>query len=709
MAKFYITTAIDYVNAKPHIGHAYEKICADVLARWHRLKGEDVHFLTGTDENAQKNEKAAREAGIPVKEFVDMNAGKFLDLCKRMSLSNDDFIRTTEERHLKVSRAIFKKLFEKGDIYKGTYEGLYCVGCEEFKTEKDLVDGKCPEHKREPELLREEAYFFRMSKYTGKVLELLQKPGFVLPESRRNEMVNRVKEEGLKDLCVSRTGLVWGIDTPIDPKFKIYVWIDALVNYVSALGYPDGRLYKEFWPADMHLIGKGINWFHTVIWPSILISAGIPLPKSVFVHGYVNVEGTKISKTGISVDPVDLMQSYGSDALRYYLLKAIPFGEDGDFSEEALRKRLNGELAADLGNLLNRVLTLVERFDGKIEGEPEMDSRLDFKAIGEYMEKLEIHLALDRIWDFVRSANKYMNEQEPWNLKGKELGHTLYNLLESLRVMGILLNPFIPQSCEEINRQLGVKAGTFGDLSFGPWKGKVKKGKILFEKVKEPAVKEEEVRDVKVRIGKGVRDLGINVKAAVISGVKVKKKHSGLERLKKEILDRLKGDVSGEKNIRGFRELYKRCGAKAEQPLEKLLEISKKAGKLPTINTVVDSYNMVAVSRLVSMGAHDADKISGDVVFKIADGTESWTPLGTSSRQKVGKGEYLCMDGEKVMCRLDVKQGDETKIGSNTRNVFVYVQGNKNVSNEELDRTLKEACENIIRFCGGIRKEVKVI
>ncbi len=708
MARFYITTAIDYVNAKPHIGHAYEKICADVLARWHRLMGDEVHFLTGTDENAQKNEKAAREAGVPVRDFVDVNARKFMDLCKRLGISNDDFIRTTEERHLKVSRAVFKKLFDRGEIYKGVYEGLYCGGCEEFKTEKDLVDGKCPEHRKEPEVLREDAYFFRMSKYAPRVLELLQKPGFVLPESRRNEMVNRVREEGLKDLCVSRTGLSWGIDTPVDSKFKIYVWIDALVNYISAVGYPDGSLYKRFWPADMHLIGKGINWFHTVIWPSILMAAGVPLPKNVFVHGYVNVEGAKISKTGISVDPVDLIQKYGPDALRYYLLKAIPFGEDGDFSEEALRKRLNGELAADLGNLLNRVLTLVERFKGKIEGKPELDSKLDFGAIGEHMKKLEMHLALEGIWDFVRAANKYMNEQEPWNLKGKELSHVLYNLLEALRVMAILLTPFIPGSCEGINRQLGVKAGTFRDLKFGPWKGRPKKGRILFERVEEP-VAEEGVRDVKVVIEKGVRNLGINIKAAVVSGVKVKRKHSGLERLKKEVMDKLEGNVSGNRHIKGFKELYQKCGANVEQPLEKLLDVSKKAGKLPTINTVVDSYNLVAVSRLVSMGAHDLDRISGDVVFKISDGTESWTPLGTNSKQKVPKGEYVCMDREKVMCRLDVKQGEETKIGNNTKNVFVYVQGNRNVSNEELDRALKEACDNIVRFCGGTRKEVKVV
>ncbi len=712
MAKFYITTAIDYVNARPHIGHAYEKICADVLARWHRLSGDDVHFLTGTDDNAQKNEQAAREAGIPTKEFVDRNAKFFLELCRILNISNDDFIRTTEGRHVKVSKAVFKRLFDRGDIYKGVYEGLYCVGCEEFKTERDLVDGKCPEHKKEPELLREKAYFFRMSKYTGKILELLQKPGFVVPESKRNEMVSRVKEEGLKDLCVSRTGLTWGIDTPIDSEFKIYVWIDALVNYISALGYPDGGLYKKFWPADMHVIGKGINWFHSVIWPSILLSAGIGLPKSIVVHGYMTVNGQKISKSlGNVIDPIEIAKKYPVDAVRYQLIKEIPFGEDGDFSELALVRRINGELLADLGNLVSRVLTLSDKFKGKIKGKHELEGKAQkcYENAGVRMSRFELHLALDDIWEFVRECNRYINEQEPWNLKGDVLGHVLYNLLEGLRVISILLEPFMPQTCEEIRKQLGVKAGTFKDLKFGEFKGRPKKGKHLFERMKEPAVKEEKARSLKVRIEKPVRDLGINVKAAVVSGVKVKKKHSGLERLKKDVLDRLEGNVSGNKNIKGFKELYQKCKAKAEQPLEKLLEISKKARKLPTINTVVDSYNIVALNRLISMGAHDVDKISGDVVFRITEGTEPWTPLGTSSRQKVSKGEYVCMDSEKVMCRLDVKQGDETKIDSNTRDVFVYVQGNRNVSNEELDRALKEACENIVRFCGGKWKEVKVV
>ncbi len=479
--KFYITTAIDYVNAPPHLGHVYEKVCADVLARWHRLKGEDVFFLTGTDENAQKNEKAAREAGIPVKEFVDRNAEKFKELCKIFYISYDDFIRTTEPRHVKVAQQIFKKLFNNGDIYKGIYEGYYCSGCEEFKTERDLVDGKCPEHNKEPEWLKEECYFFKLSKYKDAILKLLEK-GFVYPEKRKNEILARLKE-GLRDISVSRPNINWGIDTPIDSTHKIWVWIDALTNYISALEFP-GEKYQRYWPADVHLIGKGINWFHSVIWPAILLSAGIPLPKLILVHGYITSGGKKLSKSlGTTVDPFELAKKYNVDAIRYFLIREIPFGEDGDFSEEALIARINGELVADLGNLIYRVLTLAEKFEGEIEGIPELDKQLNLEKIISYMENFELHNALNEIWKFVRATNKYINEKQPWKLSGKELGNVLYNLLEACRIISILISPFMPSTSEKINAQLGVESGKLSDCKFGKFKGKIKKGDYLFKKV----------------------------------------------------------------------------------------------------------------------------------------------------------------------------------------------------------------------------------
>lgn len=482
MKKFYITTAIDYVNANPHLGHAYEKICADVIARWHRLKGEDVFFLTGTDENAQKNEQAAKQAGIETKKFVDTNTKKFVELCEKLNLTNDEFIRTTEDRHKKIAQLIFKKLHDKGDIYKSAYEGLYCTGCESFLTEKDLVDGKCPEHDKKPDWIKEESYFFKMSKYQDKILDLL-KTDFILPESKRKEMLSRVESEGLKDLCVSRKNLSWGIETPIDKDHKIYVWIDALSNYVSALDYPTGKRFKKYWPADIHLIGKGINWFHSVIWPSLLLAADIPIPKLIFVHGYVNLSGKKMSKSkGIVVDPLKLIDKYSTDALRYFLIREIRFGEDGDFSEAALKDRLNNELANDLGNLLTRTLSMVEKyFKGKIpEGKNEL--KFNISNIKEKMEDLNLTEALADIWKIVNETNRYINEKKPWESDKKE--KILYTVLDNLRILSILLYPFVPETAEKITKQLGLKKiGSLKDCKpnlLG--KGKINKGEMLFKK-----------------------------------------------------------------------------------------------------------------------------------------------------------------------------------------------------------------------------------
>ncbi len=483
MGKFYITTAIDYVNAPPHLGHVYEKIAADVIARWKRLEGEDVFFLTGTDENAQKNVEAARKAGESVAEFVDRMAELFKELCRIYSISHDRFIRTTEKGHFAVAQKIFQKIFENGDIYKGKYRGLYCQGCEAFYTEKDLVDGKCPEHETKPRWIEEENYFFRLSEYREKVLEHIRKnPEFIQPVSRRNEILSRLKEP-LRDLSVSRFKVEWGIPVPFDECHRIYVWKEALENYLSGLDYP-GNKFQKFWPADIHMVGVGINWFHSVIWPAILISAGLPLPKKVFVHGYVNIGGKKMSKSrGAVVDPLELVERYPADAVRYFLIREIPFGEDGDFSEEALKARINGELLSDLGNLASRVLTLAERFQGKVEGEPELEKKLGLDKIRGFMDSIELHRALDGIFGFVRECNAYINEKEPWKLSGKELSNVMYNLLEGLRVLAILLGPFIPVTAEEMNKQIGVKPGLLKDARFGEWKGKARKGRHLFERV----------------------------------------------------------------------------------------------------------------------------------------------------------------------------------------------------------------------------------
>jgi methionyl-tRNA synthetase len=455
MKKFYITTAIDYVNAPPHIGHAFEKVLADAIARWHRLKGDKVWFLTGTDENAQKNVIAAREKGLATREFVNKNSKKFIELCKQLDISNDDFIRTTEERHKKIVQSVFKKSFDRGDIYKGNYEGLYCEGCECFVTERDLVNGLCPEHNTKPRLLSEEAYFFRLSKYKAQIERFIK--DYIIPETRKNEISSRLKEEGLRDLCVSRINLNWGIDSPIDKRFKIYVWFDALASYISGA--------NDFWPADLHVVGKGINWFHSVIWPAILISSGYNLPKKLLVHSYLNLGGKKISKSlGNVIDPLELIKKYGADSVRYSLLKCSVF-EDSDFSEEILIERHNNELADKLGNLVSRVASLIERY-GTDKAENNLIKKLKLKEIEKHFENYETDKALNEIFAFIDKCNEYVQEKKPWETHDKWV---LHELKESILKIAELLSPFIPETSEKIKKLFSVK--------------NIKKGEILFRKI----------------------------------------------------------------------------------------------------------------------------------------------------------------------------------------------------------------------------------
>ena len=492
--KFYITTAIDYTNAKPHLGHAYEKIIADVIARWHRLKEEDVFFLIGTDEHGQKVEKAAIKVGKSPREFVDELVKSFIDYYKKLEISNDDFIRTTEERHAKVAQQIFKKVFDKNDIYKGHYEGLYCVSCEAFYTEKDSVDGNCPVHKTKLDVIKEESYFFKLSKYQQSIINHIKNnENFIFPEERRNEILNRLKEP-LKDLSVSRCSFKWGIPLPNDEKHVIYVWFDALLNYISAIDYPNEK-FKRYWPADIQVIGKDISWFHTVIWPGILLAADIELPKTILIHGFINMSGEKLSKTrGLMIDPVEISKKYTADALRYFLMREIPLGEDGNYSEEALANRYNSELADSLGNLVNRVLVLVEKnFEGMVPNSRGGHNVEKFalnvaKAVDNSIEKLQFHNALNDIFYLVNELNKYVNEKKPWGIKDKELlAEVLYNLLEGLRFISILIYPFMPETSEKIFDQLGLeKKFSFNDLKWGKLKSgtKIRRGKILFEKIK---------------------------------------------------------------------------------------------------------------------------------------------------------------------------------------------------------------------------------
>lgn len=465
--KFYVTTAIDYVNAKPHIGHAFEKVLADALARWHRLNGEKVWFLTGTDENAQKNALVAKEKKIPVKEFVDKNSKIFIELCNKLNVQYDDFIRTTEKRHVELCQKIFKKVYDNGEIYKGKYEGLYCNGCEAFITEKDLVNGKCPEHNKEPEYMSEDAYFFKLSKYKDKIIKFAEK---ITPESRKKEILFRLKNEELRDLCVSRQNLDWGIDNPIDKKFKIYVWFDALINYITGA---NGN-----WPADVHVIGKGINWFHSVIWPGILLASDYKLPNKILVHGYLNLKGQKISKSlGNVIDPLELLKKYDVDVVRYSLLRCSVF-EDSDYSDEILIERNNNELANKLGNLVSRVTSLAEK-NGIEKTENKLLKKLKLKEIEKLLDNFEFDKALAEIFAFIDICNEYVQSKKPWETNDKKV---LYELIDSIKAVAILLFPFIPASCEKIAKEIGFEI-KLENISKPIAVKKIKKGEILFKRI----------------------------------------------------------------------------------------------------------------------------------------------------------------------------------------------------------------------------------
>ncbi|MGI6685381.1 MAG: methionine--tRNA ligase [Bacillota bacterium] len=472
---YYITTPIYYPSDNLHIGHAYTTVAADALARYKRMQGYDVWFLTGTDEHGQKIERKAKSVGKEPLEFVDGIVAGIRHLWDKMLITNDDFIRTSEERHQKVVQEIFKKIYDNGDIYKSEYEGWYCTPCETFFTERQLSEHQtCPDCGRPVELVKEESYFFKMSKYTDRWLKYIEEhPDFIQPQTRKNEMVNFVKQ-GLEDLCISRTTFSWGIPVPINDKHVIYVWFDALTNYISALGYgtKDDTLFQKFWPADVHLVGKDIMRFHTIIWPIILMAAGIEIPKKVFGHGWVLLAEGKMSKSkGNVIDPLVLIEKYGVDAIRYFLLREVPFGQDGYYSEEALVNRINIDLANDFGNLLSRTTAMINKFLGGVVAAPgegtEFDQELIEMAktlpqeVEGLMDKLEFSNALAAIWKVVNKANKYIDDAQPWSLnkdpQGREkLGTVLYNMVEVLRLTTIMCSPFMPMLPEKVWAQLGI-------------------------------------------------------------------------------------------------------------------------------------------------------------------------------------------------------------------------------------------------------------
>ncbi len=505
---FYITTPIYYPSDKLHIGHTYCTVATDAIARYKRLRGFDVMFLTGTDEHGQKIEDKARDAGVSPQAFVDnIVTGEkgILDLWKLMNISNDRFIRTTDDYHVQSIQRIFRKMYDKGDIYKSVYKGKYCTPCESFWTESQLVDGKCPDCGREVHDAEEEAYFFRLSKYAKPIQELLESGTFLEPASRVNEMINNFIKPGLEDLCVSRTSFTWGIPVDFDPGHVVYVWVDALSNYITALGYLNDKYdeFDKYWPA-VHIVGKEIVRFHSIIWPAMLMSMDLPMPKKVYGHGWLVIDGGKMSKSkGNVVDPYVLAELFGVDALRFFLLRTFPFGSDGNFSNELLISTINTDLANDLGNLVSRSAAMVEKYFGGTIPAERLNTEADEDLLGmirsavekyeKQMDAFQLHVALEEVFKLIQRANKYIDENAPWALAKDEankprLAAVLYNLIEALRSALIMLLPFIPESCEKAFDQIGTPAGlrtwdsvaAYGQL---PADAVIRKGETLFPRI----------------------------------------------------------------------------------------------------------------------------------------------------------------------------------------------------------------------------------
>jgi methionyl-tRNA synthetase len=723
----YITTPIYYPNDIPHIGTAYPTIAADIFARWSRLRGQETFFLTGTDEHGKKIENAARKRGVSPQELVDELSEEFKETFGKLNISHDRFIRTTDEDHVRVVQYTLGRVHERGDIYKGTYEGLYCVECEAYYTPNDLRDGRCPVHLKPAEVLKEDCYYFRLSKYREWLLGHYERnPDFIMPESRRREVISFV-EGGLEDLCISRSTFKWGIPVPFHKGHITYVWFDALINYVTGVGLlDDPERFERFWPAATHIIGKDILRFHAVIWPAMLESAGLRPPRRIFAHGFWMVNGRKFSKSlGNAILPGYLIERYGLDPLRYYMFRETPFGADGDFSEANLVGRNNSELAQGLGNLVQRTAAMIVKYrDGTIPapattGEPEAtlagEAAIASRAVAESIEALAFKEALDATWEFIGRLNAYINAREPWALARRRedatLDTVLAHLAEGLRFLSVLVAPFMPDSGRSIAGRVGLdEAPPASTLTWGASLAgnRVEQGPPLF-KMLEPPV-EEAPAPVAHAADPAVLAVGVSYCVAQINGLKVKREAAQLEQRKREVEAQIRARgrrwAADIPEARGYQEIYERLGkARGEipSPVDSLSEyvFNSGLGRLPQINVVVDLYNLYSLTHFLSIGAHDREKIRGTIRLEFAREAIPYYPLGSPSESYIQSGEYYWHDDEHVLCRLDVKQGEATKVDELTRHVVLIVLGNAAIPQQTVRRLTEQLCEEIVCFCGG--------
>ena len=659
--KFYITTPVYYTNSSPHVGSAYTTIAADVLARWHKLKSENVFFLTGTDEHGQKIQEVAEEKKIKPKEFVDKIANEFKDVFRLLNISNDNFIRTTDKQHEKEVKKILQELYRKKYIYKGYYESYYCVGCEQYLTESDLVDGKCVLHNREPELRKEEAYLFRLSKFQDRLLNLIKSGKYsILPERKRKEIVSFI-ESGLKDISISRRKekVYWGIELPFDKNHTAFVWIDAFWNYITGLKIK--KQFNKFWPADVQLMANDILRVHATIWPALLLATGNKLPKKLFVHGYFTVNGQKMSKSLDNViSPEYIVKEYGVDSLRYFLMRQIPFGQDGDFSEEALRERLNNELANELGNFVSRILGLSERNFKSIKKyavDQRLSSKLNVNKISKFIDKFELHNALNEIMNFVRECNRHINQEKLWDKRDEDLEKHMYSLLESIRIISILLYSFMPETSEKINAQLKIKMGKLKDCKFGIVKKyKIKKEGILFKKID---VQNPPTGEVRLKDKLTFEDFDFRV--AEIKGVK---DHPNADKLYVLLLDLGKETADDVQIVSGIKEHYKK-----EELIGKKIILLKNLKKA-VIRGVESQGMLLAVSDgkrlslLTAPKGRNGERIFIDLREKARDVVEITDFEKLKLLSKNGKiiynNEYLRTEEEEV--KLDKKMKDGLRV-----------------------------------------------